>query len=276
MDGRNEQTFVMLTVESIKMGAKPKQFLKDGIKATVTIDGFRLEKGLIKKIRDRFLDIKNIEVKVGAKFNQTQIRSAWAVATKNLGLTLTDVGIKISPSDIAKTKKEVARLQTGLQNTITSKSGGAKGGLQSLIGMGKDDMDVAYNTLNKVKKEFKGFNASLDMQSLFIDGNKELQKFTVNLKNAKGEAKALNFVVEKGANDSRIATARSIRELDDQKTKMKEVLLARKQLRAVIEQSYTSGKLGKAEMDSLNQGITKTRTMEEINQIKKKISIQQQ
>ena len=275
MDGRNEQTFVMLTVESIKMGAKPKEFLKDGIKATVTIDGFRLEKGLIKRIRDRFLDIKNIEVKVGAKFNQTQIRSAWAVATKNLGLTIADVGIKVSSSDIAKAKKEVARLQTGLQNTVTSK-GGNKGALQNLIGMGKDDIDVAYNTLNKVKKEFKGFNASLDMQSLFIDGNKELQRFTVNLKNAKGEAKALNFVVEKGANDSRIATARSIRELDDQKTKMKEVLLARKQLRAVIEQSYTSGKLGKSEMDSLNQGITKTRTMEEINQIKKKISLQQQ
>lgn len=275
MDGRNEQTFVMLTVESIKMGAKPKQFLKDGIKATVTIDNFRLDKGLIKKIRDRFLAIPNIEVKVGAKFNQTQIRSAWAVATKNLGLNLADVGIKVSASDIKKAKAEVAKLQTGMQNTITSKNGN-KGGLQNLIGMGKDDMEVAYNTLNKVKKEFKGFNASLDMQSLFIDGNKELQRFTVNLKNAKGEAKALNFVVEKGADDSRVATARSIRELDNQKAKLKELVIARRQLRAVIEQSYTSGKLDKDDMNSFNQGISKTRTMDEINQIKKKISIQQQ
>lgn len=275
MDGRNEQTFVMLTVESIKMGAKPKEWLKDGIKGTITITGFRLEKGLIQRIRERFLDIKNIEVNVGAKFSQTQIRTAWANATRNLSLNISDVGIKVSASDIKKAKQEVAKLQTGMQNSITSK-GGSQAGLKNLIGIGKDDMEVAYNTLNKVKKEFKGFNASLDMKSIFVDGNQELKSFTVSLKNAKGEAKALNFEVSKGADNARVATAKSIRELDAQEKKTKELILARKQLREVIGQSYVGGKLGQDDVTSLNQGVTKAKTLDEINQLKKKMSIQQQ
>jgi TP901 family phage tail tape measure protein len=275
MDGRNEQTFVMLTVESIKMGAKPKEWLKDGIKGTITITGFRLEKGLIQRIRERFLDIKNIEVNVGAKFSQTQIRTAWANATRNLSLNISDVGIKVSASDIKKAKQEVAKLQTGMQNSITSK-GSNQAGLKNLIGIGKDDMEVAYNTLNKVKKEFKGFNASLDMKSIFVDGNQELKSFTVSLKNAKGEAKALNFEVAKGADNSRVATAKSIRELDAQEKKTKELLIARKQLREVIGQAYVGGKLGQDDVTSLNQGITKAKTLDEINQLKKKMSLQQQ
>lgn len=257
---------VMLSVKSLDISAEVKKILNGGIKGKVTITGFLFEKGFFDSLRKRFKEIPNIKVNVGADFKQSEILSAWNRATKGMKLSLGDVGLNVSKSDVKKIQDEVGKI---------SKS--TKTGNGSMFASAKNDLALIEATMAKVKKQFgREFTAQFDAKSAIRGSKNELEKFTVSIKNAKGEVKALNFAVSESGKGQKVATATAIREINKQEESTKKLIQLRMQLKKEIEASVNAGKLGRVEGDKISGNVSKTKTVESIQALQQLMKSEQQ
>lgn len=257
---------VMLTVKSLSISPDVENILKKGLKGKINITGFTFEKGFFESLRKKFKEIPNIKVKVGAEFKQSDIVTAWNNAKKGLKLSLGDVGLSINKNDVKKIQDEMSR---------ATKGSGVKGG-GTLFASANNDLKLIQATMNKVKKQFGNeFTSQFDAKSVIRGSGQELEKFTINIKNAKGEVKALNFAVQDGAKGQKSAYATTIRELNKQEEQTKKLIKLRAQLRKEIEVAVNAGKLSRLNSGDLLQNVNKAKTVDAIQSLQKLVKAEQ-
>lgn len=266
MANKPNNASVMLTVKSLSISPEVENILKKGLKGKINITGFTFEKGFFDDLRKKFKQIPNIKVKVGAEFKQSDIITAWNNAKKGLKLSLGDVGLNINKGDVKKIQDEMARV---------TKGSGSKGG-GTLFASASNDLKLIQNTMNKVKKQFGNeFTSQFDAKSVIRGSGQELEKFTINIKNAKGEVKALNFAVQDGARGQKTAYATTIRELNKQEEQTKKLIKLRAQLRKEIESAVNAGKLSKLDSGDLMRNVNKAKTVEAIQSLQQLVKAEQ-